>query len=105
MMKSRSYWSREAYLSAGRPGVRKGPAGTLECLVGRRNAGPASGWALAIPMVYWEGGGWVVPSHVPTHPYQVPVHPSCTPPPVHVRHAGTDCLDMRFGLDQGDPRG
>ena len=69
--------------------------------------GPATGWALAIPMYrLWEGAGWVPVKHPPSTPPTAP--PRVLPSPPHpapqcpLRRRCTPY--MQFSVDQGDPR-
>ena len=92
-LESRPIGPGRAYLSAGSLGVRKGPAGTLECPGGRRYRGLGMGWALAIPMWGARVGG-----RGSTRYSTLPLPtPGTTPPPTT---PGTAPLDVAAG---GEP--
>ena len=80
-MESRLYWSRRALFECEEPGVRKGPAGTRECLADAETRVRAMGWVLAIPIPGWDC--WVGSTSPPTHPV------------LHVRQALRALLALR----------
>ena len=98
-MESRRYGTLRTDTECEEPRCAEGPARALECLGGRRTAGPVIGWALAIPMCV----SWVVhrlgivpgipPSRYPTRYTHPPVHPS-----PHARTAVVTALTAVSGL-------